>query len=169
MQHLTTFTQGYDCRRFECVSESPQCAPGLPGFHGQRGLTIRFVSKGPEGAVQFLLCTGWTPQYAERSSIGCLHIPTWNTGSLYPMILGYHSKKPQYEDHEVSDSSCMYCDGAPCYYGDSGLNASDAMYALVNAGDEGLWTFLDDYYKSIFHGAAYPAPSEFKTKPRRIE
>ena len=64
--------------------------------------------------------------------------------------------------------ACEYCDGKPCYYDGSGLNANDAMYALVNGGDVALWSFLDAYYAHIFDGKDYPKPAEYP-KPLRKE
>ena len=46
------------------------------------------------------------------------------------------------------------------------MNASDAMYALVNGGDEGLWEFLETYYKSVFEDGEYPEPCEYPCKER---
>jgi hypothetical protein len=47
------------------------------------------------------------------------------------------------------------------------LSAYDAMYALVNGGDTALWAFLDAYYETVFHGAAYPQPAEYKMPLRK--
>ena len=86
---------------------------------------------------------------------------------MVPFDLGYHSKTPMYDDHDSIVESCEFCDGQPCYYDGSGLNANDAMYALVNGGDEALWSFLDAYYNSVFFGGEYPQPAEYQKKPRQ--
>jgi len=85
-----------------------------------------------------------------------------------PADLGVHSLKPQYKDHEPVSSRCDLLKGKPCYYDGSGLNASDAFYALINGGDEGLWKFLDEYYESVFENGQYPIPTEYP-KPLRRE
>ena len=165
MEHIVRFERGYDCIKFECTSGSKDCKPSSGGSHGRHGLNIRFVSKGDAGAVQFLLYTGWTPQYVKPSNIG-LRDCNWGT-SIMPADLGYHSKTPRYEGQHKIDNACEFCDGQPCYYDGSGLNANDAMYALVNGGEVALWAFLDAYYESVFAGSKYPVPAEFEMPPRK--
>ena len=167
MEHIVRFEHGHDCIRFECIDDSPNCKPGSGGSHGIGGMSIRFLSKGEAGAVQFLLYTGWLPQRVTPSQIGHRDIWDWGRGT-YPADLGYHSKTPQYDGQEVIDGACEFCDGQPCYYDGSGLNANDAMYALVNGGQEALWAFLDGYYASVFEGGEYPEPAEY-CKPLRGE
>lgn len=167
-ERIVRFERGYDCIKFECINDDPHCHPGSGGSHGRCGLKIRFVVKGEEGAVQFLLMTGWVPQYAEADRIHYRHVPEWESHGVIPSDLGYHSKKPQHEG-QIDSGPCEFCDGEPCYYDGSGLNASDAMYALVNGGDEALWEFLEAYYATTFEGAPYPVPAEFKTGPRDAE
>jgi len=162
MEHLVKFEAGYDCIRFECKHGSSDCAPGKGGSHGIHGLSIRFVSKGEKGAVQFLIYTGWLPQKVEKDKIGNMYISEWGLQhGLIPADLGYHSKVPMYEGHTMISENCDLCDGNPCYYDGSGLNAVDAMYTLVNAGDEALWKFLDQYYLSVFENGKYPQPKEY--------
>ena len=88
---------------------------------------------------------------------------------MMPADLGYHSKTPQYEGQEVMDDACEFCDGQPCYYDGSGLNATDAMYALVNGGETALWAFLDAYYEAVFNSGAYPEPAEYPMPLRSKE
>ena len=165
MKHSTRFFRGHDCIRFECINGSDKCIPKEGGSHGISGMSILFISKGDKGAVQFVLGTGWLPQYSEQSSIGVRSVDL-TTAKPYPSDLGYHSKTQQYDGQSTIDDSCEYCDGEPCYYDGSGLNANDAMYALVNGGDEGLWEFLDAYYECVFEDKAYPTPTEYE-KDRR--
>lgn len=163
-QRIVRFEHGHDCIRFECCNGSPDCAPGKGGSHGIHGLAIRFVVKDKEGAVQFLLYTGWLPQHVQRDHIGYYSIRNWGSDHGFdpmPADLGYHSKVPHYEGQTSIDDTCEFCDGQPCYYDGSGLNASQAMYALVNGGDEALWRFLDSHYDAVFHGADYPSPAEY--------
>lgn len=168
LKRIISLKRGYDCLKFECITGSESCFPGSGGSHGVHGLSMRFVLKGPEGAVQFILYTGWLPQKVEADKLGMRFIGKWQSlsGPL-PVDLGYHSRKPLYEGHS-SMGPCAYCDGEECFYDGSGLNAADAMYSLVNGGDEGLWTFLTAYYQHVFHDAAYPAVIEYP-KPLRIK
>lgn len=160
MEHIIRFEGGFDCIKFECIYGSDECKPGTGGSHGRHGLSIRFVSKGDKGAVQFLLYTGLCPQHAAPARIGVRDCD-WG-GSVRPIDLGYHAKQAQYDGQKPMSYACEFCDGQPCYYDGSSLNASDAMYALVNGGDNALWAFLDAYYAATFDGAEYPVPSEFR-------
>lgn len=167
MEHIVRFVEGFDCIKFECAYDSDRCKPGEGGSHGKHGLEIKFFSVGDEGAVQFILSTGWIPQQIDKDSIGHRGVGEW--GSLIgfmPSDLGAHSKKPMYEGHNPISESCEFCDDKPCYYDGSGLNASDAMYALVNGGEKALWEFLDAYYLTVFEDAKYPEPAEY-SKPKR--
>jgi len=163
LERSVTFNAGYDCWKFKCKFGSDRCIPGAGGSHGIHGLEIRFLVKGEHGAVQFLIFTGWLPQYAEHD-LGYVNVRSWCKSEVMPADLGYHSKKPMYEGHKPME--CKILDGEPCYYDGSGLQAADAMYALVNAGDEGLWTFLEGYYDCVFLGKPYPMPAEYRTKLR---
>jgi hypothetical protein len=164
LEHVVKFEKGYDCINFECISDSKNCKPGSGGSHGSHGLSIRFVVKGEEGAVQFLLYTGWLPQHS-LCSFGFRDCDFSGSYSFLPADLGYHSKTPKYKD-QMMFKNCPYCDGELCYYDGSSLNANDAMYTLVNGGDEALWEFLDQFYYCIFKDGKYPIPTEY-IKPRR--
>jgi hypothetical protein len=165
MEHIVNFESGYDCIKFECINGSKKCNPGSGGSHGKHGLNIRFVVKGDGGAVQFVIYTGWMPQLKKPSTIGVRDCD-WDFGEVMPADLGYHSKTPHYEGQNRMPGKCEYCDGKPCYYDGSSLNANDAMYALVNGGDNGLWKFLEEYYETVFNNAEYPKPVEY-SKPLR--
>lgn len=164
MEHIVRFFAGYDCKHFECKFGSERCKPG--SNHGVSGLRIIFASKGEEGAVTFALQTGWLPQQVEPDSLKYYQC-TWQEADFYPADLGYHSKTPRWEDQEPMKNCCEFCDGMPCYYDGSGLNAADAMYALVNGGDVALWEFLDAYYQTIFHDKPYPKPAEYPANRRQ--
>lgn len=164
MEHKVAFVPGYDCIKFECLWGHRDCAPGSGGSHGKGGLKIHFVTKGDLGAIEFILGTGWYPQFAIPSNIETRYCE-WG-GEAYPYTIGYHSKTPMYDDHEVSAMKCEYLDGKPCYSGESNLRSYDAMYALVNGGEEALWGFLDAYYEHMFRGAANPQPAEYTMSPR---
>jgi len=171
LEHITRFEAGHDCINFHCRWGRPNCIPGEGGSHGWDGLRIRFVSKGPEGAVQFVLATGWVPQYATRKGAFPMFVENWGSrgamASHYPspFDLGYHSKISRYEEQAPMGDECEFTGGA-CYYDGSTLNASEAMYALVNGGSDALWAFLDTYYECVFHGGPFPVPAEYVEKLR---
>ena len=158
------FQQGYNCIDFPCKFNK-KCVPN--NSHGLHGMEILFLVIGELGAVQFKLSTGWTPFYAKKDKIGYINIPKNKCADLYPMPsdLGYHSYKPHYEG-QTSMGKCSVLGGQDCYYDGSSLNCNDAYYTLVNAGEEALWLFLEQYYKCVFEGAEYPSVSEYSTSER---
>ena len=168
LKRITEFRAGHDCIKFECKYDSDTCKPGGGGSHGIHGLNIAFIVKGKEGAVQFVLYTGWLPQTSETHSIiGYRELDFSKCGEPMPADLGYHSKKPHYQGQDPIERECKYTDGEPCYYDGSGLNANDAMYALCNGGDEALWRFLEGYYRCVFiDGVGYPTAPDYP-KPLR--
>lgn len=171
LEHIVRFEAGYDCIKFECKHGSKKCNPGSGGSHGRHGLSIRFVVKGDAGAVQFLIYTHWLPQYKKADYIGYRDCK-WEDETGMPVMpadLGYHSKTPHYDGRSIIDDHCEFCDNQPCYYDGSGLNANDAMYALVNGGDIGLWNFLEGYYYSVFENENYPTPTEYPEPLRNVE
>ena len=163
MEHIVKFEAGYNCIDFKCINDSKNCIPRTGGSHGIAGLSIRFISKGPEGAVQFLLYTGLIPK---RSKISEISFGT--TTKMMPADLGYHSKKPIYRDQPTCQDSCEWCDGQPCYYDGSGLNAKYPFESLINAGEEGLWKFLDAYYQCVFFDADFPKVTKYCKSPSKL-
>ena len=116
-----------------------------PVDHGS-SMRLTFYVKGNSGAVQFLILTGWRVPYRDRRE---------GYSGLMPADLGYHAKKPQYEDQSLMMDDCEYTDG-PCYYDGSSLNAEKPYEILVTKGEDALWEFLESYYHCVFHGAPYP-------------
>jgi hypothetical protein len=107
--------------------------------YGIGGVEIRFVLKGPLGATQFLLCTGWT-------------LPGLPDGTVLPADLGYHSPQPRYDGQPLITDSCPYLDGKPCYYDGSTLAAERVFERLVREGDVGVWAALEEVYQQVFEG-----------------
>ncbi len=173
-EHIVRFEPGCDCTRFECKWGKPTCIPGTGGSHGASGVAVCFVVKGDEGAVQFILLTGWLPQKVTRDPRFPLSVDSWGAKGMpdgfypLPLDLGYHSKVPRHKGDKPVSESCEFTDG-PCYYDGSGSMAAEAMYALVNGGSDALWAFLEAFYDHIFHGGPFPVPAEYPTKLRRPE
>ena len=113
--------------------------------YGIHGVDMCFVLKGSEGAVQFVLYTGWQlPSLGNRFT------------EPMPTDLGYHSLVPHHEDQGVISESCEWVDGKPCYYDGSTLNARPVFDILVSEGEDGLWRELEEYYGKVFgERAAY--------------
>ena len=130
--------------------------------YGVYGVEILFLLKGPLGATQFRLSTGWLlPETVgcrpDPSLLGIRHhdytdgLSARGAGSLYPMPvdLGYHSPQPMYEGHDPMTDECPYI-GGQCYYDGSGLNAWRPFEALLREGHEGVWNVLGGYYLDLF-------------------
>ena len=127
--------------------------------YGIGSVQIRFVLKGPEGAVQFLMGTGWyLPQVAEellRKNVDPAGIRTffWPKG----WDVGYHSPTPRYEGQEPmgEPGECpLVPAGSRCYYDGSGLAAEPALDRLLHFGHEAVWLTLENRYDELFGAAA---------------
>lgn len=79
--------------------------------YGRRAMWIRFVCKGEDGAVQFLMSTGWY-----------LDLPPHSPKAF---DLGYHSYEP-ITGNEVKFDECSVLD-SKCYYDGSALQAKPIL------------------------------------------
>ena len=114
--------------------------------YGLHCVTMRMVLKGPSGAVQFVLYTGWNLPHVEEE----LRRKERFLSEPLPADIGYHSPMPMWEGQESIIEDCAYLDGRPCYYDGSGLMAQDAFNILVEQGGDGVWKYLEDYYHDTF-------------------
>ena len=98
---------------------------------------------GPLGAVHFVAFTGWTPE--EKTFY-----------NPHAAFLGYHSPEPM--DHRVDSESpqCQYL-GGHCFCSQSALNAEEPWRILREEGDDGVWRFLERYYRDVFVERIYAA------------
>lgn len=115
--------------------------------YGIHGAEMRFVLRGPDGAVQFLLFTNWMLPHVEEE-LDAKH-GSHTLCHPQPADLGYHSPRPMYEGQEPTPG-CPYLDGKPCFYDGSGLNAERVFRVLVAEGGEAMWKELESYYASTF-------------------
>jgi len=128
-------------RRVEINPAYDKRHPDPAKNYGIHGVDICFVLKGSEGAVQFVLYTGWQlPSIVDRFR------------DPMPVDLGYHSPVPHYEGQMVIAESCELVDGKPCYYDGSTLNADPVFDALTREGEKGVWDRLEAYYGELFGG-----------------
>ena len=146
MEKIIEFSAAYDKRD-----------PNPAKNYGIHGVDIRFVLKGEEGAVQFLLYTGWQlPHVREELNDSFLEHPrrvSLECMFPQPANLGYHSPKPMYPEDKPMIDSCPYLDGKPCYYNGSGLAAERVYERLLSEGDAGVWLELEKYYDRVFKGS----------------
>ena len=113
--------------------------------YGIHGVDLRFVLKGDEGAIQFVLYTGWhLPHVAHE-------LKQRGSEMLAPMPadLGYHSPHPMYEG-QTSMGPCEYLNGHDCYYDGSSLNAEGVFELLLEEGSDRVWKELEEEYERRF-------------------
>lgn len=115
---------------------------------GVGGVRIRFVLRGPKGAIDFMIGTGWhLPETWDWwAKTGRLPIPE---SILRPKAweIGFHAKKPQYEGQGVSDERCPETGGV-CYYVASSLQVQSILESLIRDGHAGLWKVLEAEYRT---------------------
>lgn len=119
--------------------------------YGIHGCNIRFVLRGSNGVVQFLIFTNWhlphvTEELLEKSkdkeSIRLFFSPI-------PADIGYHSPKPMYKD-QTTMGPCIFLDGKDCYYDGSSLSATEVYNVMLKEGSDAVWRELMDCYKHTF-------------------
>src|SRR6478752_8982205 len=83
--------------------------------YGIHGVDMRWYVKGPKGAVQFVVYTGWMLDHVEEEmAMRSHHGIAFSCTRPTPSSLSYHSPKPLYE----GQTSMGPCDviGCDCYY-----------------------------------------------------
>lgn len=133
--------------------------------YGIGSSSLRMILRDTETkqAVQFAMYLGWyLPGSLPESSPltrkvhrGFRSVAAESSDPM-PFDLGYHAIAPRYEGQMLMDENCEVTGGV-CYYDGSSLNAYDAWQILVADGHEGLWRFLEDYYRETFAPTPEPA------------
>jgi hypothetical protein len=147
-------------RRIEFYPSYDKRDPDPSKNYGVHGVDIRFYVIGDKGAVQYAMSTGWLVPSAldlpdesldwnnwHRYS-DMLHIKLGRLGYPMPNDLGYHSKVPRYEDQPRLE--CQVLEQGYCYYDGSSLNAYAVYDKLIREGHEGVFLYLEEYYKELF-------------------
>ena len=114
-----------------------------PGRYGRHGMEIRWLLRGPRGAAQFLMHTGWVPGVKGVAP---------QVSHIFPMAvdIGYHARVPQYEGAEEwgLHENCAYI-GGKCYYDGSGLQAEEIMKRFIVDGETVIWAALEARYAAL--------------------
>lgn len=127
-ERIISFQSGYICER-----------PSNEGsYHGRHGMNLIFILKGELGAIQFVIYTGWMPNWGISSE---------DNTHLMPADIGRHSYKPKYED-DLKREGCPWLDGKDCYYDGSSLQADEVFKKFVSKGEEAMWAEMEEYYKA---------------------
>ena len=118
--------------------------------YGIHGVDIRFLLKGKDGAVQFLIYTNWQlPHVQKETDAKALNEIPYMFHKPMAADLGYHSRVPRYGSQSCM-GTCEYLDGADCYYDGSGLNARRVFKIMLEGGSDAVWKELESFYKEIF-------------------
>lgn len=138
-------------RRIEWRPAFDRRHPDPAKNYGIHGVEMRWLVVGPEGAIQFLVFTGWQLPHVVKEfeqkpcsrMFGTCSCGAWSK----PMAadLGYHSRVPRYEGQSAIDENCEYI-GGPCFYDGSSLNAEQPFELLLSNGEAAVWQFLEGYY-----------------------
>jgi hypothetical protein len=140
MERITKFKPAYDERH------NPK------GNYGIHGADLLMILKGEHGAVQFVVYTNWylpnvrdeliNKPIRDSLDIKCRFLPM-------PADLGYHSKKPIYEDQELLTNDCELT-GGDCYYDGTACGAESVYDVLVEKGSDAVWDILEERYIDVF-------------------
>ncbi len=128
--------------------------------YGIGSMTIKFILKGKDGAVQVLLNTSiYLPETIEEyKRIGNKNKTTptdlrdedGKPKGIECWDVGFHSKeKPSYMNkNDKRDCDIL----GECYYDGSSLRGREERIAelFTEKGEEVVWNYLEDYYKEIF-------------------
>lgn len=111
---------------------------------GIGSVAMRWILKGPKGAIQFVVLTDWNlPHVAkELASKGYVSQPM-------PTDIGYHSPHPMYEGQAPMDGKCDVL-GGTCYYDGSSLRADEPFRLLLEQGHEAVWRYMEGDYRARF-------------------
>lgn len=124
--------------------------------YGIHGVDMYWYVKGPLGAVQFVIYTGWMLDRIEREMEYRDYDPIkFSVTRPMPADLGYHSPRPHYDGQ-----GCMSCQLLPegkCYYDGSSLNAEIVYRILREEGSDAVWSYLENYYQQVFGTVEQPA------------
>lgn len=144
LKRITEWTPAYDKRH-----------PDPKQDRGIHGVTMRWLLKGPLGAIQWTVFTNWQlPHVAEETMERALNQHQDRIGLKVnflpiPADLGYHSPKPMYEGQRKMGDDCEVLGGV-CYYDGSTLNALLVFNLLREKGGEAVWERLEQEYANRF-------------------
>lgn len=115
--------------------------------YGVGSMSLRFILKGPKGAVQFVFYTSqYTRPVAERMWLD--HSRRYNPFKGMGADIGYHAYTPQYEGQTPMEK----CDvlGCDCYYDGTSLGAEEFSDKFIEGGDKVVWPMLEKRYAAQF-------------------
>lgn len=143
LEHKITFSPGFDKRDDDPAKN-----------YGISAVQIFFYVIGKHGAIQWAIGTNWYQQTAREH---LARFPSTRPEALRPTgwDLGYHSRKPMYDDH-TPIKSCHIIDDGECYYDGSSLNADLLIEGFITGGLDWLWPKLEAEYRFRFEDGPLP-------------
>lgn len=134
------FTPGYNCP-----------ARG-PLSHGVHGMEIRWLLRGPKGAVWLAMFTHWIPGEVSPGHglppSGLVRDMPRHPGGAG---LGYHARAPQYEGQAADREDCKVI-GGPCYGDMSFGGADEPVKRFITEGEQAIWDVLESAYADLKTG-----------------
>ena len=123
--------------------------PGPRGsdWCGKHGMGIRFILRGKNGAMQFLMNTGWVP--GEKGTLGDYYPSAWD--------YGHHARYRGSEWESARD--CEYLHTGTCYYDGSSLHADTVMKRFITEGESAVWDELAEGYAQLPSEGAHMEPT----------
>ena len=141
LQHITEWEPAYDKRDSDPSKN-----------YGIHGMVLRFLVKGSNGVVQFIIYTNWHLSNVQKE----LDNEKYSKDSLdhigcHPMgaDIGYHSYTPLYEGQDILPYPCKYLGNVSCYYDGSGFQAEKLLKQFITVGDDVVWQTLEKKYMEL--------------------
>lgn len=107
--------------------------------------SLCFLLHGKKGTVNFLINLGW--QETDYNDIGFIKV---EASPPYAQDLGWHSKKPQYKDHEVY-GKCEWIDKKEeCYYDGTACGSSIMFHVFLQDGTDAVFEKLRKHYLEYY-------------------
>ena len=121
--------------------------------YGIHGCDLVMNLKGKMGVVYFSLSTNWQlPHVTKEMKTRPVYVPIDIDVRFLPspIELGYHSPVPLREKMEPTIMNCDHLEGRPCYCESGCLAAEPVFEILLTEGSNGVWRFLEEYYRKTF-------------------
>lgn len=142
MERIVTMTGAFDKRHSDPKKN-----------YGIHGMEIRFVLKGPAGAVQFVVYTQIHLEHVAKEQWAKRNEPyAFKMSRPMGVDIGYHAPTPHYEGQ--TEMECDLLPGGKCYYDGTSLGAENFMPTFIAGGSDAVWRMLEEKYHTLFSGAS---------------
>lgn len=129
---------------FDRRAPAPQQNFGIGGFQ------IKFILKGPRGAIQFMIGISAYLPHVLNDTPGLRR----DLGEITGWDVGYHSYTPKHEGQQPTGPCEFLEDSKVCYYDGSALHADDWVKEIFSVRgehpDKLMWQKLENEYYEVF-------------------